>query len=1455
MSFLLNFIFFNPYINLYTPQEFLEGDSVKVEITTEDVEEVLLRLYEVKDPYKFFKKQKNPDNVEPVGIAKKRKNFFIMVKSLAEDAGRYTRYIAREVLSKEIRQDFRDFLGIKTMEERVKIKKYSIPPLKKYKLLKEWKYYPSDTYYTWEMLDIGVLKKGVYLLEASYGYRVCYIPIIVTEAGLIAKRTPTQIFLYATKIKNSQTPKGKVCIKDEEGNKIAEGYLSKKGFFKIKADTIDMFAFAQTDAGFSLVKIPYYGTGYKKYSLYLYTERPVYRPDQMVYFKGIARLKKQGYRVVKNKRVNVKIENSEGNVIYERTLTTNDFGSFADSCYIPSNSPLGYYTVVAQIDECVYYMDFRVEEYRKPEFWVKIKTDKDTLLSNDKIKIKVDAEYFFGEPVISASIEINIHRAEWKEYWAYGRELYATVEDEFNKQYQYEITLPAKDADYIYYIEAIVRDKSGFEEKAEKRVMVYHGRVKPIINTSSYLYKTDEEISLQIRLKDLLQKKCVSGYVTVMLEKWGEELIWEKEIHVPSKGKLYRFKVEDPGSYKITVYAEDKDGNIWEEECWIWVTAYEGFAGYRFEDIKVITNKDEYKPGEDIEIMVVTPPGLKQVLFTQEKEGILDAKVIKIRNGACKIKLKAFKKYIPGFYVAFTGYTEDGKYIDKKRAIKINPDERILNIKIMCDKKIYKPGEKAKVKIEVKDKKGNPVKAELSIAVVDQAIFAIAPKVVSSPQEFFYSLQPSCIYNFYSLNTCFSAYEREYALTTAENELVAAYKGESEKMMIRKVFKDVAYWNPFILTDRNGTAVIEFKYPDNLTSWITDVIAVTQNTLVGEVREKTTIKKDIILRFSMPRFLTEKDSVMLKGIVHNYLSTRKNVSLKIEYYSEGIKKDTFFNISIPAHGIKMVEFPVVVKNTDRFVIKGYAKTDEEYDAVELSCPVLYHGVEKESTITEFFYNEFKKVKKIVIPENSHHARIDIYLSPTCLSHITEGIKALVGYPYGCVEQTMSSFLPDLIARDLLGKDVSGIKGIDKMIEKGVAKLIGYQHYDGGWGWWKDDETHPYMTAYALYGLFYAKKLGFRVPKNVIEKAKRSLLLQLNNTNSLQEISFMAYVGAIVGIPKDTVLSRLVPILKEVNNFDPYSLSYLAMFFDFVGDGKNAKKYLKILEEKAHRTPNYCFWRAKTPLSWWKRDVEVTAVALRAFLKTSPESKLVDKILLYLLKRKSGDAWMTTQETALSVLAIAEYLKIKGDEKVNASVTIVVNGKKVRFVRLKQNSSTEKIVIKDLKPINKIEVIKKGKGRILCSIKTCYYSTEEPIKGYGKELTIKRRYYRLIPGEEGYRKIKMNGYFEEGEPILVETEVIPLEDLEYVVVEDFIPSGCEVSKETYIVEGRRFYNPWWDVYDNRVAFFIFYLDRPITLHYILKPFVKGKFHTMPVRAYPMYFPEVKAISDEAIIEVR
>ena len=118
----------------------------------------------------------------------------------------------------------------------------------------------------------------------------------------------------------------------------------------------------------------------------------------------------------------------------------------------------------------------------------------------------------------------------------------------------------------------------------------------------------------------------------------------------------------------------------------------------------------------------------------------------------------------------------------------------------------------------------------------------------------------------------------------------------------------------------------------------------------------------------------------------------------------------------------------------------------------------------------------------------------------------DGLDYLEHFEYECTEQTVSRFLPNVLTyralQELGVSDPELEAKLPGLVEEGLNKLYLQQHGDGGWGWWYDDESNPYLSSYVVFALVKAREAGFGVASDVIQRGLDFLNGQLVPTSEL-----------------------------------------------------------------------------------------------------------------------------------------------------------------------------------------------------------------------------------------------------------------------------------------------------------------------------------------------------------------
>ncbi|MGE5221817.1 MAG: Ig-like domain-containing protein, partial [Omnitrophica WOR_2 bacterium] len=271
-------------------------------------------------------------------------------------------------------------------------------------------------------LDTGEIKHETRVLDARI--------LIVATANLTLKKTTSEALIWLTDL-DSGSPISQVPVKiyGPSFNRIGEGVTDKDGLLHVSLPVPNdpgerryalastegskpVFGLAVSDYSFDLdpsnygVSVDYYIKPQMPVA-YVYTDRPIYRPDQTVYFKGIVRLNDDlKYSLPDQKEVKVSISSYDAQV-YTQTLTLAGSGSFEGQFRLDAQAALGSYAINVQFpgqEMVIGSVSFSVAEYRKPEFLLSVKASPQDIHAGDNFSATVKADFYSGGAVANADV-------------------------------------------------------------------------------------------------------------------------------------------------------------------------------------------------------------------------------------------------------------------------------------------------------------------------------------------------------------------------------------------------------------------------------------------------------------------------------------------------------------------------------------------------------------------------------------------------------------------------------------------------------------------------------------------------------------------------------------------------------------------------------------------------------------------------------------------------------------------------------------------------------------------------------------------------------------------------------------------------------------------------------------------------------------------------------------------
>lgn len=1201
----------------------------------------------------------------------------------------------------------------------------------------------------------------------------------------------------------------------------------------------------------------------------------------------------------------------------------------------------------------------------------------------------------------------------------------------------------ATDRDHRYTIEAEVRDASRRTIAGQGSLLVTREEFYAFVETSGGWYRPGNEAFLEIRTltPDNVPVAAKGELVVARLRSNAaaerlptEEIVRRWPAETDADGRLSsKIPLPGEGQYRVTFQTRDARRREVQGNAVFWVCGpkFDGRV-YRFNDLEIVTDKRTYKIGETARLLINVAESGAHVLFSDDaSQGLLRAwRMLKMEGRSTVLEVPIEARHVPNFFVEAT-LVRNGRVHSEAREILVPPAQGLLDVRLTTDKASYRPGEKGRVRAEVKDAAGRPASGEITLAAFDEAITYIQEEFGPAPRAFFHgqrrwhrteadsSLQmkfpvtsrlilPQQLihvhgapvgwhgdwgfesddgaggaFNFRvatedrraqlganaSPNTRYSIVESMTAGAKGRQEVAfsASYYDRADadrpseptsayvEPEVRTNFVDTALWQAGLKLNAQGVAETEIELPQSLTTWRLRGFALTKSTQVGDATARVTTKKDVIVRLQSPRFFVERDEAVLSANVHNYLASAQKVRAELilpaalfEYLGDQEKPsvpDAEGNLhllaeaTVAANGEHRFDWPVKVRQAGLARITIKALTGTESDAMRLAFPVLVHGVNKQLVQSGAFQPAQNGERTLawtlpaeIDPEQS---RLELTFSPSLAGAMVDALPYLVGYPYGCVEQTMSRFYPTVLVVQTLKKlgtdletigqqrrqaaaDLSRRYGhspvfdsaeVARMTSAGLQRLYNFQRSDGGWGWWREDESSPHQTAYVLQGLHAARAAGVEVDGGSYSRGFQYLQNYLaqelarpkadRNLGHLTSQAALAYTLSLERRFEKETAEWLDGLLKARGEMNQYGRALLALTLAKHDKLEDARLVLRnVLQFLERDDSNETAWVRTPGEGWWfwyQNDIETNAWVLRALVALEPKSELAPRLVKWLLNnRRGGHYWRSTRDTALVLAALGDYLRLSGEDAPDYQLDLAVDGVPIRSLRVtKENFFTfdNRLSLHGLhlKPgPHTIQLTKSGPGALYYSGTLSYFTKEQDIKGAGHEIAIERTYFKLVPRVETVRlpeaataanrpglqpaALETTGRAEQragftrvplaigdkvssGDQIEVVLTITAKNTYDYLAFEDMKPAGCEPVE---LRSGGRWAGGLCanvELRDTKVVFFIGLLQQGRhILRYRLRAETPGHFHALPASGFAMYAPEVRAISDEMRLRV-
>lgn len=1251
----------------------------------------------------------------------------------------------------------------------------------------------------------------------------------------------------------------------------------------------------------------------------IYTDRPVYRPANTVHFKGIVRRQTpHGYRPVEPTTFTVVVRDPDDNIVHQASIRSNEFGSFSGSLTLNEEAPTGTYTLeaVPEKEGSERIMgSFIVAAYRKPEVQVIVKPTKRRFVRTETVTVEVVARYYFGLPVAGAKVSYRVTRlpmADEREIgnWGEGYGGEGVLEGETHTDADGRAIIRFRPDHFL--AEATPFTEFRYEVSVTVEAMGYQFAE----GTSSFLV-TQGDWRLTVWCEPSFAERGATVFVKGKVTHWDTRkpqpnavLQWRAgvmkwkgkkavahwllrgESTTDEKGETrWQFVPTESGDWIVEAIGHDRKGNTIGATANLWVVGRQYAPTFppQVPPLQLWLDKRTYRVGETATVAVRSKAPDATVLVTVEGERLYEVRVLRLKNGMAQWQFPVSPDLLPNAYVT-ASLVWRKQFTEQSEPLRFALDAYRLQVSVRSDKEVYEPREKALLTVQVRDAQGKPVKAEVSLAVVDEAIYAIRE---DNPEQVFQA--------FYA--------ERLNRIVTRFSFPLLIWQGDKGAAeTARRFFPDTALWLPHVVTDEKGQARLPLTVPDTLTQWRITAIAHTLKTHIGFGIARFRCSKPFGVRLSVPLVATQGDTFLVSAIVHN--GTMHPVTSEVHLRLKGALLTTFVatpspqKLTVPPHKTATAQWQFHAAQPGKLTIVVSAKSnDGHHDSEERTLTLLPHGTEQVTARAIFLPPDVtERLVTVTLPNHADltMSRLTLRLAPSVLSAILGALGYLVTYPYGCVEQTMNSLLPNLMVWQLLQEGKVKVPWLEqelpRMVERGLTRLYRFQHDDGGWGWWEDDSTYLWMTALVVRGLSEAKRAGFEVSEHALTRGIQTLQRMVREEwqeHDADSVAFALFALARAGAPmpqwrpKPQGIPAAAPSAPSpapnaptpfpaalFKRCSPYGLAFLCLAlqeWQHPAASSMARQLLKMaLPLQEGLRWGFGEREEGTAMRRWTQDDEVTAWALLALMRTNQvDAEEATNTVKTLLWHRKGSGWVSTKDTAAILEALLEFTRRfeRYAPLTPIAITLSLNGSS-QTVNLAPDATLQSEQVVPLSGQlrvgkNEVRIAKPAGVSLWVTLVNRQVLTlpERMGEWLSSQRLLQRRYERLLPkvGEDG-RLIWQAHPLREGSSVrvgeLVRVTLTVECPTDFMVLEDPLPAGFRVVERESVQEQREVGEVAMvpkEVRDDRTVTY-FRSQGTYTVRYLLRAELPGEYHILPPRLWHMYGTD-RWLGAEARLSVR
>ena len=989
--------------------------------------------------------------------------------------------------------------------------------------------------------------------------------------------------------------------------------------------------------------------------VFVETDKPIYKPGQTVHIRVLGldpALKPSGGDVV------VEVMDAKGIKVFKKTAQVDDFGMANVDLPLSTEPNLGVWKAQATGGQQSAQLDFRVEEYVLPKYDVKVDLARDWALASDPIDGTVTAEYSYGKPV-NGEVEIEAFRyvGTWQQYAKASKSIDGKATFQI-PAVRYAAGSPAGGGMSNVRLDVTVREQStGYEQKTSELVTIAAAPIDLQVIPESPTFKPTLPFSLLV-VAQTPGKQSVDTNVDFKLSYQDSTFKQVKQDtqRVSTKSGLATLKVTPPkDAATLFVQATARDAAPAS------ATLRAGYSpSGSFIHVEQTTD-GPLKVGDTARFSVASTRGARNVYYEVVARGMV---VFSSFSPSGDISLTLTPAMAPEARLLVYQLLSNSEVAADYLPFKVAGDYP-QKVQVAVDQPEVKPGDALNVSVQTEGaSRVGLVAVDRSVFILAenrlnlQQVFDELEKLYLKPQVELHEAQPIVPFGAFGQFTMPGAKEtfqdagvviltnRQVPLgkqvqpaqrdmegamplaapraaiasqaaaptaapAAAQKDTAStanASQGLAEVQRVRQFFPETWIWDS-LQTDANGRIAKQFTAPDSITTWMLRAVALSKDKGLGIAEAQLKVFQPFFLQVDLPYSAIRGEQFPVKVALYNYQTTAQQFVVDLDQANWfdllDVKSKT---ITVDANGVGGVSFAIRPTGLGVGSIKVTARSQAAADAIVKDLIVEPEGIQREVVDNVVVVPGAARTVDLAVPGDaiSGSPRAFVTLTGNVLSQTIQGLDGLLQMPFGCGEQNMINFAPDVFISRYL-KETNQLKP-EVMAKAELLMLTGYQReltYRRGDGSFSafgnsDQQGSLWLTAFVLKTFAQARDLIF-VDDGVLSVARNWVRQRQNADGSFDPFGFLHHQDLLGGLKGKNALTAYVAVaLKEAGDDagvskavqylegkideidDAYSLATVSYALALAKSSRAQTIHDKLMA-KAHQSDDGLWWGDPVPI--------------------------------------------------------------------------------------------------------------------------------------------------------------------------------------------------------------------------------------------------------------------------------